>query len=234
MNIRRFLPHAIALGGFALLAGCVSAGPPGIPLAQRAPLKGRAFKVGSITFTRNVHPKGDPTQHCLPDKMYAEMLRHEMVVAFRHAHLGQGVGPAVPVSLVIRFREFGNNVISGTGIIGNVHLGPAVGKHLDITDGFYRKDLNLGHYWMRQQHIIPTVALAMTNGTKAVQQGRNFDQQGQMYNGAADVDYWHYFGVSAPTDGLHQTLTQQQVEADTGKTAQQLAAICRADIRAGR
>ena len=231
MNTRRFLHHAFALSGFALLAGCVSVGPPGIPLAQRAPLKGRAFKVGTITFTKNVAPKGDPALHCLPDRMYAQMLRHEMQIGFRHAHLGQGKGPAVSVSPVISYRKFGNNLTSGKDIIGNVHLGPAVGKHLNITDGFYYKDWNTGPDWMRQQHLIPTVALAMTNGTKAVQQGKNFDQQGAFLGGAVDTAYWTY--PSIPKDGLKPALTQQQVEADTGKTKAQLAAICKADIRAG-
>lgn len=232
MNIRRFLPHAFALSGFILLAGCVSVGPPGIPLAQRAPLKGRAFKVGTVTFAKNVSPQGDPAEHCLPDKMYAQMLRHEMVTAFKHAHLGQGVGPAVPVSLVISHRQFTSNIVAGSYIVANVHLGPVVGKHLDINDGGYYKVIYTGADWMRQKHLLPTIALAMTNGAKAVQQGRNFDQQGEDLAGAGWVSYWTV--PSIPKDGLKPALTQQQVEVDTGKSAQQLAAICRADIKAGR
>ena len=226
---------ALAIGG---LSGCASAplerawNDPGPSLAQTAKLKGRAFVLRSVSVAPNASPKGEVDKHCLPNSMYAAMLRSDLEQAFQKSGLEQGKQPAVPVDVVIMHREFGTNVAisQNSTFIARVKFDKVAALvGLSGTPGwaYTNEDASL---WGKQQRLIPTMALKITGNLLNIQAGRRFTNGPSHGGNRSPVSYFGYSDMS--TYGLTYPMTPAEIEQDTGKTSAQLDTICKARIAA--
>lgn len=220
--------------GLALmtLAGCANLLPK-IPEAQRAPLKGRAFFIQSVTVSPDVTPQAgeDESEHCLPDSMYAAMLKDQLEIAFKNAQLGEGAGTAVPVRIIVISRKFARGVLENSQIKVNMKIGNDISNNVTAYNG-----ATTGYYddveeWKRERRVIPTLALIVTNGVSKIKAGADFSKQQHRGLGIYAFDYW---SGEASNDGLHQPLTVADIERATGKSATELAAICKANEDAAK
>ncbi|AOU97763.1 hypothetical protein BI364_07120 [Acidihalobacter yilgarnensis] len=225
----------LALGGCAFNHGVTLNNPP--PASKTAFLKGRAFTVGKVTVAPDARPVHETVYHCLPDPMYAKMMKYNIELAFQRAGLTQGKGPAVPVNFEITLRTFKENGFSeglgATGLRGYLTFA-GFRVHMNLrgvgvaNDKYYD---NTGPYWTRQEDILPAMAAAITAGIKGVQHGKSFYRNLDFF-GSDNVG--GYFGDAGTFTHhivtLPYPMTVKEYEQITGKSAAQLAAICKARI----
>jgi len=227
---------ALALAALSL-TGCATTrlkqawDAPGPPLKATAPLKGRAFQLHTVRVAPDVTPKGDIEQHCLPDSMYAAMLRYNLTHAFRSAGLTQGAKPAVPVDVTITERSFRTNLggLRSSDFVANIAF---AGQRVPV--GFSgtgaRGGINEVPDWRLEQRIVPVLAAKITNKLKSVQQGRKFPADGFGTRSVIPYIDGVAFSSGRPSDGLKHPMPATEIEKITGKTAKELHAICQADI----
>ncbi|AOU97772.1 hypothetical protein BI364_07165 [Acidihalobacter yilgarnensis] len=216
----------LALGGCAFNHGVTLNNPP--PAAKTAFLKGRAFTVGKVTVAPDARPVHETVYHCLPDPMYAKMMKYNLELAFQRAGLTQGKGPAVPVSITITQRVFHSNLlIHSSNMEAMLSFGTfSILAHAQGVGSPLWE--NKGQRWTRQQRIIPALAAIIATGIKSIQQGQTFNSKLQsplvgFYFGPGSHPKTHAFNLPYP-------MTVKEYEQITGKSAAQLAAICKARI----
>ncbi|AOU98240.1 hypothetical protein BI364_09970 [Acidihalobacter yilgarnensis] len=221
----------LALGGCAFNHGVTLNNPP--PAAKTAFLKGRAFTVGKVTVAPDARPVHETVYHCLPDPMYAKMMKYNLELAFQRAGLTQGKGPAVPVNFEITYRAFKDNIAQGlgpSGLVGTLTFaGFPVIMHIYGVGG--AGWFNTGPYWTRQQRIMPAMAAAITGGLKGVQHGKSFYSNLDFFGSDSVGGYFgDKGGFTHHIVTLPYPMTVKEYEQITGKSAAQLAAICKARI----
>lgn len=217
---------AIAL---PLLGGCAEQPIIGAPSQQQtASLKGRPFVVGQVTVSPRVTPGAGNSQSCLPDNDYADMLRYELNTAFKHAGLERGQGPAIPVNVTVLHENFSTNLGGLTGTRMQVQVSFAGHTLKNGLGGVSGPGwFNEGPRWARQQRMMPGMASMITHSIKSVQDGRSYSHGYGFYQ--RDIGGWVSPGHK--TFGMIYPMSQHEMEQATGRTATQLAAVCKADMK---
>ena len=164
------------------------------------------------------------------------MLKYDLKKAFDNSGLTKGKLPAVPVSVVITRRFFGHNTLfSNTSSEFDAMV--TVGK-VKILTGISSAPTggvsNEGPDWTLQQRQIPGITVKITRNLRPIQKGLAWGARpGHWGQTRTEGAYLFQHGGMPGINiyGLTYPMTQQEMEAATGQSAEQLNASCQAYIK---
>lgn len=186
-------------------------------------VKGRAFTVGRVTMSTKLHPNSD---HPFPNKIYARMLKWELVRAFKASGVERGREPAVPVNVEITGLVMSSGGLTTTTPTGNIYSRATLtanGQTVSLrlfgaqTTAVGYGNLNAPS-WQYARGVMPTMAVIVTRAVRAWQTGKRPHPPAYMAPPFTNIASTSYLVL--PTWGLTRMTPAQIIQASGASQAQ--------------